>query len=306
MSAAHTVGVLLHRLLHPQGRVARAHGVVLMGQGRAEQRHDAVAHHLVDGALVPVHGLHHVIEHRIEERAGLLGIALDEQLHRALEIGEEHRDLLALALQRAPGGEDLLGEVLRRIDARRAPDHRPTAEPLPTAATEPTARWVEVAAGCACHLEPGAATIAEARPGGIHVLARRASHGPRLALVCRGIKPACRGRASAPVAARATSWCSRGGWSIQGAPAGRRAPRRARRPRLLPSRDSNFSREASAEPVRRMLNSVSPGTARRSAVEQRLALGENRAGQAIVPRQAFLHLRPRPHDHVDADRKAAR
>ena len=136
VSAAHAVGVLLHRLLHPQRRVARAHGVVLVGQRRAEQRHDAVAHHLVDGALVPVHGLHHVLEDGIQERAGLLGIAVGEQLHRALEIGEEHRDLLALALQRAPGGEDLLGEVLRRVAVRRAPGPRRAAEPLPTAAAK--------------------------------------------------------------------------------------------------------------------------------------------------------------------------
>ena len=198
VSAAHAVGVLLHRLLHPQRRVARAHGVVLVGQGRAEQRHDAVAHHLVDGALVPVHGLHHVLEDGIEERAGLLGIAVGEQLHRALEIGEEHRDLLALALQRAPGGEDLLREVLRRVALRRAPGHRRTAEPLPTATTEPTARRVDVTADCACHLEPGAAAVAEARPRRILLLARRAGHGPRLAPVGSGIKRAsgpCRGRA---------------------------------------------------------------------------------------------------------------
>ena len=70
-----------------------------MGERRAEQRHDAVAHHLVDGALVAMDGLHHPLEDGIEELARLLGIAVGEQLHRALEVGEEDGDLLALALE---------------------------------------------------------------------------------------------------------------------------------------------------------------------------------------------------------------
>ena len=94
------LGVALDRLLHAQRRVAGAHRVVLVGERRAEQRHDAVAHHLVDGALVAVHRLHHAFEHRIEELARLLRVAVGEQLHRALEVGEQHRDLLALAFQR--------------------------------------------------------------------------------------------------------------------------------------------------------------------------------------------------------------
>ena len=63
--------------------------------------------------------LHHPLEHRVEELARLLGIAVGEQLHRALEVGEEHRDLLALALQGALRGEDLLGEVLGGVALRR-------------------------------------------------------------------------------------------------------------------------------------------------------------------------------------------
>ena len=50
--------------------------------------------------------------HRIEEFARLFGIAVGEQLHRAFHIGEQHRDLLALAFERALGGEDFLGEML--------------------------------------------------------------------------------------------------------------------------------------------------------------------------------------------------
>ena len=86
----------------PQRRVAGPHRVVLVGERRAEERHDPVAHDLVHGALVAVDGLHHPLEDGVEELARLLGVAVGEQLHRALEVGEEHRDLLALAFEGAP------------------------------------------------------------------------------------------------------------------------------------------------------------------------------------------------------------
>ena len=73
--------------------------MVLVGEGRPEQPHDPVAHHLVDGPLVTVDGFHHSLEHGIEELACLLGIAVGQQLHRALEIGKEHRDLLAFPFE---------------------------------------------------------------------------------------------------------------------------------------------------------------------------------------------------------------
>jgi hypothetical protein len=56
-----------------------------------------------------VDGLHHPLEDGIEELPGLLGVAVGQQLHRALEIGEEHRHLLALAFEGGLGGEDFLG-----------------------------------------------------------------------------------------------------------------------------------------------------------------------------------------------------
>ena len=73
--------------------------MILVGQRGAEERHDPVAHHLVDGALVAMDGLHHALEDGVEELPRLLGVAVGQQLHRALEVGEEHRDLLALAFE---------------------------------------------------------------------------------------------------------------------------------------------------------------------------------------------------------------
>ena len=93
--------------------------MILVGQRRAEERHDPVAHDLVHRALVAVDRLHHALEDGVEELARLLGIAVGEQLHRALEVGEEHRDLLALALEGGLGGEDLLGEVLGGVGLGR-------------------------------------------------------------------------------------------------------------------------------------------------------------------------------------------
>ncbi len=111
--------VALHELLHPQRRVAGADGMVLVGHRRAEQRHDPIAHHLVDGALVAVDRLHHPLEDGVQELPGLLGIPIGEELHRAFHVGEQHRHLLALALQCGSGNEDLLGEVFGCVGLRR-------------------------------------------------------------------------------------------------------------------------------------------------------------------------------------------
>jgi hypothetical protein len=101
--------------LHPQRGVAGADRVVLMPDGRPEEGHDAVAHHLVDGALVAVDRLHHPLEHRVQELPRLLGITVDQKFHRALEIGEQHGDLLPLAFEGALRGQDLVGEVRRGV-----------------------------------------------------------------------------------------------------------------------------------------------------------------------------------------------
>ena len=109
-------GVTLYQLLHAQGGIAGPHGMVLVSDGGPEQRHDPVAHHLVHGPLVEVDGLHHALEDRVEELTRLLGIAVGQELHRALEVCKQDGHLLALTFQRASRGEDLLGQVLRRVD----------------------------------------------------------------------------------------------------------------------------------------------------------------------------------------------
>src|SRR5438445_11877128 len=182
--AAHAITVPLDRLLHPQGSVARAHRVVLVGEGRAEEGHDPIAHHLVHGALVTMDGLHHSLEHRVENLARLLGVAVGQQLHRPLEVGEEDGYLLALALQGAFRGEDLLGEVPGGVGfgageaARWLGGERGAAGPAELLARRD--RGATARAGC---LEPGATVLAEARarvvlslaPGTFHAGASKQS-----------------------------------------------------------------------------------------------------------------------------------
>jgi hypothetical protein len=77
-------------------------------------------HDLVHRALVSVNRFHHPLENWVEDLAGLLWIAVGEQLHRALQIGKQHGHLLALAFEGALGREDLLGEVLWSIGLGRS------------------------------------------------------------------------------------------------------------------------------------------------------------------------------------------
>jgi hypothetical protein len=56
-------------------------------------------------------GVHHQLDDAVQEPLRLLGVAVLDQLGRPDDIGEEYRDLLALALQPGPRGQDLLGQV---------------------------------------------------------------------------------------------------------------------------------------------------------------------------------------------------
>jgi hypothetical protein len=65
-----------------------------------------------------MHGLHHVFQYGIEDLASFLRIAVSEEFHRALEVGEQDSDLLALTFEGGLGREDFLGEVLRSVGLR--------------------------------------------------------------------------------------------------------------------------------------------------------------------------------------------
>ena len=88
MGGLHRVAVVCHGLLHAQCGVAGAHSVVFMSQGRAEEGHDAIPHHLVDGTLVAVHGLYHTLQDRVQKLSSLLGVALCQQFHGSLQVSK--------------------------------------------------------------------------------------------------------------------------------------------------------------------------------------------------------------------------
>jgi hypothetical protein len=100
-------GVATHRRLHPHRGQTTAHGMVRTGQGGAEERHDAVTHHLVDGASVVMDGFHHPLEHAVEDRPRLFEVAAGQQLQRAAQIGEEHGEECPFALQSRARGEQI-------------------------------------------------------------------------------------------------------------------------------------------------------------------------------------------------------
>jgi hypothetical protein len=113
LGALYLITVARHGLLHAQCRIAGAHGMVFMGNGGAEEGHNSIPHHLVDDTLVAVHGLDHALQHWVQELAGLLGVALGQQLHGPLQVRKQHGNLLAFAFEGAAGEENLLGEVHR-------------------------------------------------------------------------------------------------------------------------------------------------------------------------------------------------
>ena len=55
--------------------------MIFMRDRRPEQGHNAIAHDLVHGPFIAVHGRHHALQYRIEELARLLRVAVGQQLH---------------------------------------------------------------------------------------------------------------------------------------------------------------------------------------------------------------------------------
>jgi hypothetical protein len=93
--------------------------MILVANRRTEERHEAISEELVYRALVPMDlGKHH-IEGAVHQAVDVLGIQALGQRGEARDVHEEHGDELALTLQRAARDQNLLGEVRRRVGARR-------------------------------------------------------------------------------------------------------------------------------------------------------------------------------------------
>ena len=122
--AAQPFGVAPPALLHPQRGEQRPLGVILVGQRRAEQREDAVAHGLRHVAFVTMDRVHHELQRRVDDRARVFGIEVFDEGHRALDVGEQCGDRLALAVGTPAGferglfGTDAVGQMSRRRNRR--------------------------------------------------------------------------------------------------------------------------------------------------------------------------------------------
>ena len=101
-------------------RVAGPLWVVLVRDRCAEERHDAVARVLVDRSLEAMDAFGEDLEEAIHDPVPFLRIDALLQLHRALDVGEQHRHLLAFALEGRLRLEDLVGEVPGGVVARGA------------------------------------------------------------------------------------------------------------------------------------------------------------------------------------------
>ena len=97
VGVAHLLGIGAHGGLHRQGGIAGAQGMVFMRDGGAKQGHDAVAQHLIHGALEAVHRIHHALKGRVQQPLGGFRVYAADELCRVLEVGKEDRHLLAFA-----------------------------------------------------------------------------------------------------------------------------------------------------------------------------------------------------------------
>jgi hypothetical protein len=159
-----------------EGRVAGPLRVILMGDGRAEERHAAVSGKLIDVALEALDGVAENAEEALHDLRPRLGVELFRELHRALHIGEEDGDLLALALDRGFRLADLLGEE-RPMGWRWSRCPPADRQRRATAAAESLVDLDRSAAGGTPRGQSGAALRVEAAVGPIVVVTGRTAHG---------------------------------------------------------------------------------------------------------------------------------
>ena len=153
--------------------------MVLVGDGRPEERHDPITHHLVDRAFVAVDGLHHPFEDGIQKLPGLFGVPVGQQLHRALEVREKHGHLLAFAFEGDLERENLRGEMARGVGLGRGGAGDAHGSKRGRALTaEPVVWRVGHATGGAKRRERSRALAAELGPRGVVMLAAGALHAP--------------------------------------------------------------------------------------------------------------------------------
>src|SRR5262249_31829795 len=112
--------VVAHRSLDTEAGMDGPPWTVFMRDGGAEKRHHAVARVLVDRALEPGHLGGDKFEEPVDDGVHVLRVELLSEARESREVGKEHRDLAALALESGAALEDLVSEMPRGIAVRRA------------------------------------------------------------------------------------------------------------------------------------------------------------------------------------------
>src|SRR5262249_42104313 len=165
-------------LLKMQCRVASPLRVILVRNGRAEERHDPVAGVLIDGALEAVDSLRQDHEEAIHGVVPLFRIKLLGEIHRSLYVREQNGYLLPFALERASRCQDFLGEMLGSVRAglTRRRFLRGLGQRLPAVTAEFNRRRVVEAARRTLDLERCAAIAAKLNAARVFEAAGRATH----------------------------------------------------------------------------------------------------------------------------------
>jgi hypothetical protein len=166
----------------PQGRMDGALRVILVGDRGAEEGHDAVAEELIHRPLIAVHLGQHQLEGAVHEAMDFFRVTPFGERSKPGDIHEQHRHLLALTFESAPGGQDLLSKVFGGICLRRREAGWPGGQAtnrLPALETELSARRQLGTAQGARQRETSATLQAKFRLRRVRVLAPGALHvGP--------------------------------------------------------------------------------------------------------------------------------
>src|SRR5215469_5786469 len=95
---AKSVAIIANLALHPERRVQRAPRMVFVGYGSAEECEDAVAG-ILHVAIVTTCRIDHYFQRRVDDCARFLRVEVPLEFGRALDVGEQRGDRLALAFQ---------------------------------------------------------------------------------------------------------------------------------------------------------------------------------------------------------------
>ncbi len=104
-------------LLNSQRPIAGTLRMILMSDGRTEQRHNAIAHELIDGAFVSVNFIHEDTKTPVHDLMDLLRIEIFKDGRRVSYVGENDGDEFALTFNGYAVRENLVREVFRPVGA---------------------------------------------------------------------------------------------------------------------------------------------------------------------------------------------